>query len=77
MISRDEEDTFAGIVQDLDEIIGAALAVKFPIKKETAPTRARRSGTCLGVSAENDCINIIPRTRTKSQVLPGWEVSLG
>lgn len=76
VISRDEEDTFAGIVHDLDQIIGAALAVKFPIKKETAPTRARRSGTCLS-RAESDCISIIPRTRTKSQALPGGEVSLG
>ena len=75
VISRDEEDTFAGIVHDLDQIIGAALAVKFPIKKETAPTRARRSGSVL--SKENDCKIIIPRTRTKSQALPGGEVSLG
>ena len=68
VVDREEEPLFASISEELDDIIGAALAVKFPRQKETAPTRARRSGNCLGVSAENDCKIIIAQRCEKSSL---------
>lgn len=67
IISVDEEDLFASIMQELGEIVGAALAVMFPKQKETAPTRARRSGNSLR-RTENDCKIIISHQREKSSL---------
>ena len=67
VIDENEETLFLSIVAELDDIIGAALAVKFP-KKETAPTRARRSGSVQAFAAKNDCKIIIPHQRKKSSI---------
>ena len=63
VIDRQEEALFAEIVQDLDDIVGAALAVKFPRQKETAPTLERRSGGVQVLADQNDCKNILTRPR--------------
>ncbi len=56
IIDETEQETFDAIVKDLDGIIGAALAVKYPKGyKKTAPTRTRRSGRCSDFTVENDC----------------------
>lgn len=63
VIDSREENLFAEIVRELDDIIGAALAVKFPKQKETAPTLARRSGGVQVLADQNDCKTILTRPR--------------
>ena len=69
VIDAEEKQVYAAIVDELDEIIGAALAVKFPREKETAPMRTHRSGGCRSLAAENDCKIIITQPAEKSSLV--------
>lgn len=67
VIDGSETALFAEIVRELDDIVGAALAVKFPKQKETAPTLARRSGCAQSLAAVNDCRTSITQLRGGKQ----------
>lgn len=71
VIDDTEQEVFDAIVRDLDGIIGAALAVKYPKgHKKTAPTRTRQGGRCSDLSVENDCRKYYSTSGRKVQAPP-------
>lgn len=79
IIDEAERDDYEEIVADLDGIVDAALAVKWPKgQKKTASMREHRSGSVRGRKTENDCMNYYSTSarKSKSQILQGGGVSL-